>query len=208
MAQDGDARYLAFEVLSGTISPAADVFSLGLAALELVSDYDMPINGDLWTSIRQLELPAEILSALNDEHLKQLLLQMIHLDHKQRPTAKEILESETIQNEVTRRRDIRSVDRSIVSLGPSCRLAIRFSRTGWSFTPQRFETKLLLFFVVDLAESIAQRESLAHESRMSYAGQKSQTTAELRRISRRTIRRFVLLVRRCFIGQRFFFVRR
>lgn len=103
MAQDGDARYLAFEVLSGTISPAADVFSLGLAALELVSDYDMPINGDLWTSIRQLELPVEILSVLTDENLKELLLQMIHTDHKQRPTAKEILESSTIKNEVKKK---------------------------------------------------------------------------------------------------------
>ena len=100
MAQDGDARYLAFEVLSGTISPAADVFSLGLAALELVSDYDMPINGDLWTSIRQLELPDEILSVLTDGNLKELLFQMIHTDHQQRPTAKGILESSTIKNEV------------------------------------------------------------------------------------------------------------
>jgi len=100
LAQDGDARYLAFEVLSGTISPAADVFSLGLAALELVSDYDMPINGDLWTSIRQLELPDEILSVLTDGNLKELLFQMIHTDHQQRPTAKGILESSTIKNEV------------------------------------------------------------------------------------------------------------
>lgn len=73
---------------------------MGLAALELVSDYDMPVNGDLWTSIRQAKLPLEILSALTDSTLKQLLLQMIHLDHKQRPTAKEILENPMIQNEV------------------------------------------------------------------------------------------------------------
>ncbi|CAF5037445.1 unnamed protein product, partial [Rotaria socialis] len=62
LAQDGDARYLAFEVLAGTVSTAADIFSLGIAALELVSDYDLPITGDVWTNIRQLKLPMEIMS--------------------------------------------------------------------------------------------------------------------------------------------------
>lgn len=62
MAQDGDARYLAFEVLSGTITTAADVFSLGMAALELVSDYDMPVTGDLWSDIRGANIPVEIIS--------------------------------------------------------------------------------------------------------------------------------------------------
>ena len=60
----------------------------------------MPINGDLWTHIRQLELPEEIVSSLTDMNLKELLLQMIHLDYKQRPTPKDILQSPTIQDEV------------------------------------------------------------------------------------------------------------
>jgi hypothetical protein len=60
LAQDGDARYLALEVLSGVISTAADVFSLGLAAMELASDYDMPVTGDLWSDIRELKLPLEV----------------------------------------------------------------------------------------------------------------------------------------------------
>ena len=40
------------------------MFSLGMAALELVSDYGMPVTGDLWTSIRQLKLPTEITSGI------------------------------------------------------------------------------------------------------------------------------------------------
>jgi len=36
------------------------VFSLGMAALELASDYDMPVTGDLWTDIRELKIPIEI----------------------------------------------------------------------------------------------------------------------------------------------------
>jgi hypothetical protein len=31
-----------------------------MAALELVSDYDMPVTGDLWTDIRDSKLPIEI----------------------------------------------------------------------------------------------------------------------------------------------------
>jgi len=100
LAQDGDARYLAFEVLSGTISPAADVFSLGLAALELVSDYDMPVNGDLWTDIRELKLPFEIINILTDNELKELLFRMIDSNYKQRPTAKDVLDSPTIREEI------------------------------------------------------------------------------------------------------------
>ena len=102
LAQDGDARYLAFEVLSGTISTAADVFSLGLAAMELVSDFNLPVNGDLWTSIRELNLPTEIVSVLTDGDLKQLLLRMIHTDYKQRPTAKDVLDTPNIREEVRR----------------------------------------------------------------------------------------------------------
>ena len=97
MAQDGDARYLAFEVLSGVISTSADVFSLGLAALELVSDFDMPVTGDLWTNIRQLNLPVEIISVLTDRTLKQLLFRMIQQDYTQRPTTKDLLENSTIR---------------------------------------------------------------------------------------------------------------
>lgn len=91
---------MAFEVLSGTVSPAADVFSLGMAALELVSDYDLPINGDLWNDIRELKLPLDITNVLTDLHLKDLLFRMIQSDYKQRPTAKDVLDSPTIRDEV------------------------------------------------------------------------------------------------------------
>ncbi|UJR28642.1 hypothetical protein I4U23_009874 [Adineta vaga] len=100
LAQDGDARYLAFEVLSGTISTAADIFSLGMAALELVSDYDMPVTGDLWTDIRGANIPVEIISVLTDMKLKELLLRMIHADYKLRPSAREVLDSPTIRNQI------------------------------------------------------------------------------------------------------------
>lgn len=91
---------MAYEVLSGTISPAADMFSLGLAALELVSDYDLPINGDLWNNIRELKLPGEITGVLTDGQLKELLYRMIQSDYKLRPTAKDVLDIPIIREEV------------------------------------------------------------------------------------------------------------
>ncbi|CAF3620996.1 unnamed protein product, partial [Rotaria sp. Silwood2] len=70
-----------------------------MAALELVSDYDMPITGDLWTNIRELKLPTEIVAVLTDITLKQLLFRMIHSDYKIRPSAKDILDSPTIRDQ-------------------------------------------------------------------------------------------------------------
>jgi hypothetical protein len=35
-----------------------------MAALELVSDYDMPVTGDIWTDIRESKLPIEITSGI------------------------------------------------------------------------------------------------------------------------------------------------
>lgn len=101
LAQDGDARYLAFEVLAGTITPSADIFSLGLAALELLSDFDLPINGDLWTNIRELRLPVEIMDCLTDNNLKELLFRMIDSNYKQRPTTKDVLDHPIIRDEIS-----------------------------------------------------------------------------------------------------------
>jgi serine/threonine protein kinase len=60
----------------------------------------MPINGDLWTDIRELKLPLEVTSVLTDNELKELLFRMIDSNYKQRPTAKDVLDSPTIRDEV------------------------------------------------------------------------------------------------------------
>jgi hypothetical protein len=89
-----------------------------MAALELVSDYDMPVTGDLWSDIRESKLPTEITSGikfkeikldiilvcivLTDIALKRLLLRMIHADYKIRPSAAEVLDSPTIRDQVNR----------------------------------------------------------------------------------------------------------
>jgi mitosis inhibitor protein kinase SWE1 len=44
----GDSYYLAAEVLRGPPTRAADIFSLGVSALELVTDVVLPKNKHYW----------------------------------------------------------------------------------------------------------------------------------------------------------------
>jgi hypothetical protein len=60
----------------------------------------MPVNGDIWTDIRELKLPIEILSVLTDIELKELLFRMINSKYQQRPTAKDVLDNPAIREEV------------------------------------------------------------------------------------------------------------
>ena len=91
-----------------------------MAALELVGDYDLPVNGDMWTAIRELRLPIEITSgnakddiqsdtihfvvfcnvALTDMELRELLFRMIDADYKLRPSVKDVLSSPAILDQV------------------------------------------------------------------------------------------------------------
>ena len=59
-AVEGDSKYLAPEVLSGSFSKKADIFSLGITLLELACDLDLPANGTLWHELRQGSLPSTI----------------------------------------------------------------------------------------------------------------------------------------------------
>lgn len=58
-SSDGDSKYLAREVLEGSISTAADIFSLGITMLELATDLVLPSNGPLWHQMRNGILPEE-----------------------------------------------------------------------------------------------------------------------------------------------------
>lgn len=50
---EGDSRYLAPEVMQGTVSTKADVFSLGMTILEISCHVDLPTGGELWHKLRQ-----------------------------------------------------------------------------------------------------------------------------------------------------------
>jgi serine/threonine protein kinase len=86
---EGDKCYMAKEVLDGVITTAADIFSLGMIALELAANVDLPKYGDSWNALRE---SAELISDLLPPELRDLVLSMISLDHGSRPSSKRLIE--------------------------------------------------------------------------------------------------------------------
>ncbi|KAH8415667.1 hypothetical protein KR222_008083, partial [Zaprionus bogoriensis] len=110
-ATEGDSRYMAPEIMQGHFSKAADIFSLGIAMLELACYMELPANGTLWHELRQGKLPEEFInselkarrgstqesnpillnfSAISVE-LQQVIKRMMSPDPRQRPTAEQLL---------------------------------------------------------------------------------------------------------------------
>ena len=58
-ALEGDARYVAAEVLKGQFGPKADIFSLGISLLELACNLEIPMGGDTWHFLREGKLPED-----------------------------------------------------------------------------------------------------------------------------------------------------
>ena len=56
-ATEGDACYIADEILKGRFSSAADIFSLGISLLELACDLELPTGGESWHMLRRGCLP-------------------------------------------------------------------------------------------------------------------------------------------------------
>ncbi|KAM8710033.1 hypothetical protein ACLKA7_016775 [Drosophila subpalustris] len=89
-ATEGDSRYMAPEILQGQFSKAADIFSLGIAMLELACYMDLPSNGPLWHELRQGKLPEEFINTISVE-LQQVIKCMMSPDPRLRPTADQLL---------------------------------------------------------------------------------------------------------------------
>lgn len=62
-AMEGDAKYLAPELMDGKFTKAADVFSLGISMLELASDLELPSRGKLWHDLRNGIFPDDIIKS-------------------------------------------------------------------------------------------------------------------------------------------------
>ena len=60
-ASEGDACYMAPELMEGRFSPAADIFSLGISLFEVACDLQLPSNGEAWHMLRRGELPHEFI---------------------------------------------------------------------------------------------------------------------------------------------------
>ncbi|TMS38498.1 hypothetical protein L596_005212 [Steinernema carpocapsae] len=90
LAEEGDSKYLAAEVLNGVPSKSSDIFSLGVTILEVASGLDLPSHGKGWTMIRNKNIPDHFLKGLSPE-LVHIINQMIDPNPDARPTARDLL---------------------------------------------------------------------------------------------------------------------
>ncbi|XP_011403057.1 PREDICTED: membrane-associated tyrosine- and threonine-specific cdc2-inhibitory kinase-like isoform X2 [Amphimedon queenslandica] len=89
-ASEGDACYMAPELMEGRFSPGADVFSLGISMLEVACDLQLPSNGESWHMLRRGELPEDFIKNLSPDLLSLLTSMMSH-NPQSRPCVNQIL---------------------------------------------------------------------------------------------------------------------
>lgn len=97
-AREGDNKYMAPELLNSVFSTKADVFSLGIAVLELASNMELPRDGMSWRLLRLGYIPPECDKCLSPE-LCYIIKWMMTPDHEERPTVDEILKHPIIANQ-------------------------------------------------------------------------------------------------------------
>ncbi|XP_062127431.1 membrane-associated tyrosine- and threonine-specific cdc2-inhibitory kinase [Drosophila sulfurigaster albostrigata] len=122
-ATEGDSRYMAPEILQGQFSKAADIFSLGIAMLELACYMDLPSNGQLWHELRQSKLPEEFINTISVE-LQQVIRTMMSPDPQLRPTADQLLAHPRLQR-------IQKEEKSMVTLKLLSKCFRRSRRAVW-----------------------------------------------------------------------------
>lgn len=89
-AMEGDAKYLAPELMGHQFGKPADIFSLGISLLELACDLELPAGGENWHLLRNGHIPLDQTKDLS-RGLVSILSRMMHPDPKLRPTVDEIL---------------------------------------------------------------------------------------------------------------------
>jgi len=102
---EGDSRYLAPEVMQGTLSTKADVFSLGLVILEVACHVDLPKSGHLWHELRSggKTLP-DPCDKLLPASLQEVVKKMLTPDVNERPEIDDLFELPEVKRELKRRR--------------------------------------------------------------------------------------------------------
>lgn len=85
---EGDKCYMAKEVLDGQITPAVDIFSLGLISLELATSLSLPKHGEGWLALRE---DNEFIAEFVPNALKDIILSMIDINAGSRPSATDLL---------------------------------------------------------------------------------------------------------------------
>lgn len=112
---EGDACYLAPETMGGTFTKAADVFSLGITALELACDLELPGHGENWHMLRSGALPDYIAQRLSPE-LRAVIEEMMQPDPHKRPTVDQLLERPEIKKVLQQRKAYVAWRRSVARI--------------------------------------------------------------------------------------------
>ncbi|XP_075161851.1 protein kinase, membrane associated tyrosine/threonine 1 [Haematobia irritans] len=102
-ATEGDSRYVAPEIMQGNFSKAADIFSLGIAMLELSCYLELPANGPLWQQLRSAIFPEEFLKKISEE-LQTVIKDMMTPNPKERPTVDQLLSNKRFVAMLQKRR--------------------------------------------------------------------------------------------------------
>ncbi|XP_071122497.1 membrane-associated tyrosine- and threonine-specific cdc2-inhibitory kinase-like [Mytilus galloprovincialis] len=102
-AQEGDPKYIAPELMDGKFGKPADVFSLGMATLELAGDLDLPRGEEGWHLLRSGTIPEEFLRDKSFD-LKYVIRQMLDPDPRSRPTVDQVLAFPYVRRMWKRRR--------------------------------------------------------------------------------------------------------
>ncbi|XP_005176772.1 membrane-associated tyrosine- and threonine-specific cdc2-inhibitory kinase [Musca domestica] len=121
-ATEGDSRYVAPEIMQGNFSKAADIFSLGIAMLELSCYLELPANGPLWQQLRSGVYPDDFLQKISEE-LQHIIKDMMTPDPHKRPTVDELLSNKRFVTMLQRRRHWELVNNIKQVLRKSRRLA-------------------------------------------------------------------------------------
>lgn len=95
--EEGDCRYMPREILREDYSvlDRADMFALGLTALECIGGLQLPKNGELWQQLRDGRLPP--LSSDVSDQLVTLLRQLLDPQPQRRPDSAQLLANSYLQ---------------------------------------------------------------------------------------------------------------
>ncbi|KAH3759247.1 membrane-associated tyrosine- and threonine-specific cdc2-inhibitory kinase [Pelomyxa schiedti] len=94
---EGDSAYMAPELLnnSDTVTPAADMFSLGISIMELAYNVEIPTRGPLWCALRSgWSFPAAPLGWPHSWQFEHVMSSLLSPDPSSRPSAAALLESD------------------------------------------------------------------------------------------------------------------
>ncbi|XP_011184370.1 membrane-associated tyrosine- and threonine-specific cdc2-inhibitory kinase [Zeugodacus cucurbitae] len=152
-ATEGDSRYMAPEILQGKFSKAADIFSLGVAMLELSCYLDLPHNGPLWQQLRSGVLPQDFMKNISPE-LEGLIRQMMSPDPDSRPTVDQLLSHKKLVSLM----ECRNRWKLIIKMKQTIR---RSRRVAWS---KLCNLKQIIFnFVASVLTAYMHRDTISNE---------------------------------------------